>query len=121
MSMGSDVRTFRIDVIDFEGNITKEIYEIDKDKMVIVYHAFESEGKTITNNGDYLEFDGTRLTHGPNLVTNDNENIGICDDNNLDPNMVVSAKYRLNANLDIEVVSGSEKTIKDSKESSCNQ
>ena len=113
LTSGTDIRSYQLRIIDFTGKELKKIISLDEETMVIATKGMK--GAAIEVKDDYLEFDGTRLTHGPSLVTamNPMKEVEICNNNDLDHNTVVRATYRLNKKFEIEKVSGSDEYLKD--------
>ena len=114
MTHGTDVRTNKIHIYNFDGKLIKEIYELDTDGMVIGFKGLGDLDYSVNEN--YIEFGASRLTHGPSVASTNKE---VCTDSSIDQNMVASARYRLNGKYEAEIVSGTEETIAQVKKESC--
>ena len=113
VTQGTDVRTNKIHIYDLNGTLVKEIYEIDTDSMVIGIKGLGDLDYVLHD--DYIEFGATRLTHGPAYAKTGAD---ICT-GNVDGSAVASARYKMNGKFEFEVISGTEKTIADTKKDAC--
>ena len=122
---GTDVRTYKLYIYSLDGNKIKEIYELDDNKMVIGFKGLGDLNYVVHD--DYIEFAGTRLTHGPSYAATGE---GLCEEQQTfgggtipifkDDSVIGEASYKLNGNYEIEIIKGTEKTIGDIKKEVCN-
>ena len=85
----TDIRSERIFVIGKDGNLAKEIYELDKENNGLVLDKFEFKDKS-------LIVDATRLNHGPSIVTKENDfGVEVTSEElqNLPANLIVKATF----------------------------
>lgn len=119
----TDIRSTHIYFYDFNGNKIKEIIHLDNDNYGM---AMSSEDDYFVN-GKTIIFNGSRLTHGPSLVSNidspiieDFGGIPLCRDNEekdkLTGEEIIEAKYTMNylgnkEFSEIKMILGTEKKL----------
>lgn len=93
---GTDIRTTRLFAFSQDGQRLLEIYAIDPTLPGMVIGYSLDEEVDIIVSGNTLILQGSRSSHGPTIVTQEGENIGLdLNDPTLSNDMVVNAQYEV--------------------------
>jgi len=95
---GPGVKPNKILLYELNKKTIKEIYSLDEEIPQMTLNVFEESNIKIIKNKIYI--DGNRLSHGPTILNSANDNVFICDTedmekNNFDYDTIVEAIYEI--------------------------